>query len=293
MAQRKVSLKIYGYQDDSWKFNLLHVLGESIALAGTHWKALAWWAVLPFALQLACTVYTPPSSKEEGQGYILLAVLLLLVLMGIAAMLFSIRTYRLVLCDDTQPAPYWKQLFQRRTWTYIKCGLKIILASLAYSPVPILAGYFGGSVLGGLKESLAGVIPVSLFWPLVMFVASVPLWIFLGPMLMLLFPDAAADGKGVFSEMDDMGSPARWRIVGIMFCMWLPSIVVGVGQIALATQLAALPVLAGVAVLVLAQGVTFYASVIGSIAGALVYQRLKAGWQVVNTVTSVLSDSKL
>ena len=289
MAQNTVSRQVFGYSDESWKFNPLHVLGESVSLVLANWKLLARWAALPFALVVAATVPLPHAAK--GGIFALLwkiASPFLNIWWVWISMTFSIRMYRLFLLGEIRPEPYRKQMFQSRTGTYFMCGFKVFLAMAVYSPVFFVCVFLVPSPLTGFFTDAANGVAFSLEREIFLELIFIPFWLYICPYIVLLFPDAASDGKGEFFATGAMGALARWRIAAVYALVWLPWFAVSHCwqwlESTSGTKLAWLvstPEGAVITQAVLQQVVSFVLTAIGCAAGALVYRHLKAGWRVV------------
>ncbi len=280
MDKPHASRTLSGYRDDSWKFNPLHVLGESVALVLANWKLLARWAVLPFGLYVIHLVPLP--HFDVGGKFVLLwriaAPLFTLAMMWLS-MVFSLRVYRLFLCGETHPAPYRKQMFERRTWKYLVCNLKIYLAMLVYSPVVLVCIFLIPTPITGIFANMESGMPLSTEKLAFLVLLCLPFWLYICPNSMLLFPDAAADGKGAFFAAGAMGAPARWRIVAVLTLTMVASYGLSYGWKGLAAVCGPLPEWADMALTVFKVSANFAIGIVSEVAGALVYQRLKAGWQ--------------
>ncbi|MFP5238199.1 MAG: hypothetical protein ACLGQW_00055, partial [Acidobacteriota bacterium] len=191
----------------------------------------------------------------------------------------EVRLYRKALLSEVPSSFYGMQLLDPGTWRYIGVYFKIIGAYLAATILPGLLGawlYAASGAAASLK-AMAGWQQAAGPAALVLSVCAV-VYLWLAPRAVMLFADAAAGGSmRLFGKNAAMlaACSARWRIVGLMFMIWLPQYA-GVGMNILGDSLGwwENPALA------LAYGlcsyfVGFVTALVSIAAGAGVYARLQ------------------
>ena len=212
---------------ESWRFSPLAVAGGALAFVITNRSHLAKWSLPPMAFGIFFHLFMPskPTFSDAGGPPALVMMALSFLLFWVRVPL-DVRLYRKALLSEMPSSLYGMQLLEPGTWRYIGTYMKImgaylaaaVLSGMLLAAVYILSG--AGAQLKGEPGWDQAVGPMAC--GLLICVLG---YLWLSPRAVMLFADTAAGGSmRLFGKNPGMlaACKARWRIVTVMFMIWLP-----------------------------------------------------------------------
>ncbi|WP_243311442.1 hypothetical protein [Fundidesulfovibrio agrisoli] len=211
---------------ESWRFSPLAVAGGALSFVISNRSLLAKWALAPMAFGVLYHLLMPskPVSPDASGATVLVMLALGFLLLWVRVPL-DVRLYRKALLSETPSSFYGMQLLEGCTWRYLGTYFKIGVAYLggAFLPGMLLAAVY---VVSGPAAAKATEGWQQAVGPVVYALAICAVgYIWLAPRAVMLFADTAVGGSmRLFGRNPSLlaACEARWRIVAVMFLIWLP-----------------------------------------------------------------------